>query len=259
MFAWYTRCIKEPRGRFVYQMCNVLHYRLLSRSPTTSTSTPGPELPHSTPVPAATSTPGPELPHSTHVPATSTSTPGPELPHPMPMPVRESRPVTLREKADNDHHCEWCGQNTCCRTKVLLPVIDIDEPHDGKCYATFCDRTCFGQYHKWCKELVPGLPHRYQYPGDHPDMIRTTFKGMYVPGDGDALHDKWSVQYVLLKEGRRTGMVLTPRDYNGFYDSVKWGGERCTPSIFVSLHDLRKWFPVPTPAPTPTLAPAPAQ
>jgi hypothetical protein len=230
MFAWYTRCIKEPRGRFVYQMCYVLHYRLLSRSPTTST--PGPELHHSTPVPA-------------------TSTPGPELPHPMPMPVRNHRPVTLREKTDKGHPCEWCGEQTYCRTEVLVPVNDIDDLHDGKCYATFCDRTCLGQYHKWCKELVPGLPRRHQYPGDHPDMIHMTFKGIYVPGEGDALHDKWSIQYVLLKEGRRTGMVLTPRDYDGSYDRVKWGDERCTPSIFVSLRELRNWYPVPTPVPTP--------
>lgn len=32
MFAWYWCYKKQPRGGFVYQMCNVLHYRLI-RSP----------------------------------------------------------------------------------------------------------------------------------------------------------------------------------------------------------------------------------
>jgi hypothetical protein len=36
MFAWYWRWVKQPGGGFVYQLCNVLHYRLLSRSLTAS-------------------------------------------------------------------------------------------------------------------------------------------------------------------------------------------------------------------------------
>lgn len=163
-------------------------------------------------------------------------------------PAKQPRPVTLRDITDKGHCCEECGQKSNCRVKVVVEGRDIYDDCGGKTYATFCDRKCLSKYHEWCKGLIPGLPHRLRYPGSHHNVVHITFVGIHVPYEGDALHNTWKIHHVLIQEGRRTGMVLTPCDYNGDDERVLLDNEVCVPSIFVSLHKLRKWFPVPVPA-----------
>lgn len=162
--------------------------------------------------------------------------------------TRQPIPVTLREKGDFGHKCEWCQCNTNARHPILLSKQNVYDNEWRLNYASICPE-CIPMYTKWVLGLVPGLSSRVRYPEDNPDVIRMSFKGIRVPYEGDALHNTWIIHYILIQEGRRTGMVLTPCDYNGDDERVLLGNKVCIPSIFVSLHKLRRLFPFPVPTP----------
>jgi len=158
--------------------------------------------------------------------------------------TRQPIPVTLREKGDFGHKCEWCQCNTNARHPILLSKQNVYDNEWRLNYASICPE-CIPMYTKWVLGLVPGLPHRLRYPEDKPDVIRMSFKDYYVPRQGNSLHDMWILHPILLKKGRKTGMVLTPCDWDGDYETVVYEGELCIPSLFLSLKKLRRRFPVP--------------
>ncbi len=161
------------------------------------------------------------------------STPEPTALAPMPSaqsapdPVRHPRPVTVRHNDGNSYQCEMCGCSTVKKYPILIPKYDINDDNDDPRYVSMCNRECCRNYQNWCKSLIPGLQS---------NLLHMTFNGICVPGDGGVLHDEWCVQFVLVKEGRRTGMNITP--YNN--ESVKWGRDDVTPVIHMSLNRLRK-------------------
>jgi hypothetical protein len=223
MFAWYIRRIKNSKGGVVYRVCYVLHYRLENRPPPSTASTP-----ESTAL----------APESTALAPESTAS-APESTALAPKPVRQPTPVTLHHNDEKLYPCEWCSYATRQKCKVLTSSCDIytDDDDNKPCYVSMCNKKCCWDYQKWCMGLVPGLNSRPK--GDPINLIRVTFNGIFVPYEGDALHDEWCVQFFLIRKGRRTGMIITPYDDKTVY----WGQEFLTPGIHVSLNKLRKWFP----------------
>jgi hypothetical protein len=167
--------------------------------------------------------------------------PTPEPVASVPEPVRQPTPATLRYNDGELYKCENCGSLTLNKFNVVPELNDINVHNDFKPhYVSMCGIQCCLDYQKWCRSLIPGLNSRPKgYPNN---LIHVTFNGIYVPGDGDALHKDWCVQFILVKKGRRTGMIITPYGDK----TVMWDGERLTPSIHVSLNMLRKWYPDPT-------------
>ena len=205
MFGWYIRRITNPKGGVVYQVLYVLHYRLENRQ-TPSTPEPAASAPEPTalaPMPSAQS---------------------------VPEPARHPRPVTVRHNDGKLYLCECCGLLTPIKYSVLIPTADINDDNDDNDeprYVSMCNDTCCRNYQNWCKGLIPGLQS---------NLLRMTFNGICVPGDGGALYDEWQVQFVLVKEGRRTCLVVSPS--NG--DWVKWYGDMLSPCIALSLRTVRK-------------------
>ena len=238
MFAWYWRCVKQPRSGFVYQMCYVLHYRLVNvppppkPEPTITVQDPPPPQ-H----PLSSASPPPQHPPSSESPPSSASPPLQRVRHP--------RPVTVLHKKE-ESQCEWCGKLTTSSFRIHIQVNniwDVEEKEDEP-RAPICNLECLLEYQKWCRSLLPGLEYRSKYPGDPADLVRLTFSGIFIKYEGEALHHNWRIQMCLLKYKKRTGMVVMP--YNK--EHVKWDDEPCTPCFFFSLKQLRGMFPCPTPA-----------
>lgn len=209
MFAWYITHVKNPKGGVTYQVRYVLHYRLENR-PTPST-----------PEPTAQSVPEPTA--LAPMPSTQSA----------PEPGRHPRPVILRHKDGKLYLCECCGLLTPKKYSVLTSTADIDDnDDDDPRYVSMCNDKCCWDYQNWCKSLIPGLPS---------NKLRITFDGICVPYNGGALHDKWRVQFVLVKEGRRTCMIVTPYDD----EDVIWGEVYLTHGIPIPLNRLRKMYSKP--------------
>ena len=205
MFAWYITYVRNPKGGVTRQVRYVLHYRLENRQP------PTPEPVESVPMPEPSVQSAPE-------PAAQSA----------PVLVRQPTPAPLYYNDGKSYQCAYCGFLTVKKVRILKPTLDIDDDDDELCYVSMCNVRCWRDYQNWCMSLIPGLPS---------NKLRITFDGIYVPYNGGALHDKWRVQFVLVKEGRRTGMVVTPIED----ESVKVNGAIVTPCIFMSLNSLRKW------------------
>jgi hypothetical protein len=158
--------------------------------------------------------------------------------------ARQPLPVTLRKQGDVGHKCECCSGMTNARHSILLFTQDVYSHEVRPNYASICPG-CIPMYTKWVLGLVPGLPYRPRYPESHQDVVYLTFDGICKTHQGGALHDMWILHPILLKKGSRTGMVLTPCDWEGDYETVEYEGELCVPSLFLSLKKLRRLFPVP--------------
>lgn len=153
-------------------------------------------------------------------------------------PMRQPTPATLHHNDGKLYPCEWCSCATHQKCKVLTPSCDIYTVDDDNkpCHVSMCDKQCCLNYQNWCRSLIPGLTSRPK--GKPYNWISVTFNGIYVPDEGYALHKDWCVQFLLIKKGRRTGMIITPYGDK----TVFWGGEYLTPGIHVSLKALRKWY-----------------
>jgi hypothetical protein len=171
------------------------------------------------------------------------STPEPAASAPMPEPSAQSAPVLVRQPTPaplyyndgNSYPCEYCGNLTVKKVQNLIPMRDIYADNNKPCHVSMCNVQCWRDYQSWCMSLLPGLNSRPK--GLPSNMIHIAFNGIKVPQNGDALHDEWRVQFVLVKEGRRTGMVVTPEED----ESVEVYGAIVTPCIFMSLNRLKKW------------------
>jgi hypothetical protein len=176
-------------------MCNVLHYRLLSRSPTAS------------------------------------------------IPIKHLSPVTLREKDGMAHKCEYCGCETVRKINILVQQLDVDEENNNNCYVSFCSKKCERAHMTECKKLIPGLELREKDPVDPFFVVRMGWANICVPGEGEAFHNMWRLQYVLQKVKDVLGIIAIPCDFDGHSELVKWDGQLCAPAIHMSLDELNEKFP----------------
>ncbi len=162
-----------------------------------------------------------------HTPEPSAQSPPEPAAQSAPVLVRQPTPAPLYYNDGKLHQCAYCGFLTVKKVRILTSKYDITDDNNEPCYVSMCNDTCCRNYQIWCMGLIPGLQS---------NLLRMTFNGICVPGDGGAQHDEWRVQFVLVKEGRRTGMVVTPNKN----ESVEVNGAIVTPCIFMSLNRLRK-------------------